>query len=78
MLHARIEKGFRITIPEPLRLSLREGDDLLVNVDAAGRILMMPASRALEVMERTAGMWRDRADIPVDGVAYVQSLRSGR
>ncbi len=78
MLQTKIGKDYRVTIPEPLRASLQVGDELLVSADQAGRIILTPKSRLLEILERTAGIWQDRSDIPDDGVEYVNRLRQGR
>ena len=78
MLRARIDKGYRVVIPETLRSSLKVGDELLITVDQAGRILMLPESRVKEILENTAGLWRNRQDIPSDSIQYVNELRQGR
>jgi hypothetical protein len=78
MLQTRIEKDYRVTIPESLRSSLQVGDELLVSADQAGRIVLTPIARLLEILERTAGMWEGRNDVPADGVEYVNRLRQGR
>lgn len=78
MLRTRIEKGYRVTIPEPLRPTLHEGEELLVSMDESGRIVLIPSERALQILERTAGMWQGRTDIPADGIHYVQEQRSAR
>ena len=78
MERIRVEEGFRISIPETLRPSLKIGDELLIAVDKAGRVVLIPESRVNEILETTFGMWRDRQDIPTDGVEYVAQLRQGR
>lgn len=77
MLQTVIDHDYRVTIPETLRQSLRIGDKLLVSVDQTGRIFLVPEDRALQILADTAGMWRDRTDIPSDGVEYVNQLRQG-
>jgi len=77
MLRTVVDNDYRVTIPENLRQSLRIGDKLLVSVDQTGRIFLVPEDRALEILAQTAGMWRDRTDIPSDGVEYVNQLREG-
>ena len=78
MIKAKIEDGYRVSIPEPLRKSLKVGDELSIDVDQAGRIVLIPESRVREALGKTAGMWRDRQDIPADGVEYVNRLRQAR
>ncbi len=78
MLKTKIEPDFRITIPEPLRPSLGIGDEYLITTDPAGRIILTPEARIRAILQRTAGMWRGRQDIPADGVEYVNNLRQAR
>jgi bifunctional DNA-binding transcriptional regulator/antitoxin component of YhaV-PrlF toxin-antitoxin module len=78
MLKTKIEADFRITIPEPLRPSLEVGDELLITTDQAGRIILTPEARIRSILQRTAGMWRGRQDVPADGVEYVNHMRQGR
>jgi bifunctional DNA-binding transcriptional regulator/antitoxin component of YhaV-PrlF toxin-antitoxin module len=78
MLRTKVEPDFRITIPEPLRPPLQVGDKLLVTMDQAGRIIITPEARVRSILQRTAGMWRGRQDIPSDGVEYVNNLRQAR
>jgi len=78
MLKTKIEPDFRIAIPEPLRLPLKVGDELLITTDQSGRIIITPEARICSILQRTAGMWRGRRDIPADGVDYVNQLRPAR
>jgi bifunctional DNA-binding transcriptional regulator/antitoxin component of YhaV-PrlF toxin-antitoxin module len=72
MLRTKVDPDFRITIPEPLRPPLQVGDELV------GRIIITPETRVRSILQRTAGMWRGRQDIPSDGVEYVNDLRQAR
>jgi bifunctional DNA-binding transcriptional regulator/antitoxin component of YhaV-PrlF toxin-antitoxin module len=72
-----VEKDYRVTIPNSLRSLLHVGDELLITVNKAGQILLIPASRVDEILEQTAGMWQGRTDVPSDGVEYVNQLRQG-
>jgi bifunctional DNA-binding transcriptional regulator/antitoxin component of YhaV-PrlF toxin-antitoxin module len=78
MIKTKIEPNYRITIPEALRPSLKVGDELLITTDPAGRIIITPEARIHSILERTAGMWQGRQDIPADGVQYVNQLRQAR
>ena len=73
-----IEKGFRLTVPKELRRGLKVGDEIFVTVDRAGRIVLLSEKRIRASLQRTAGVWQGRADIPDDGVKYVHRLRRGR
>ena len=77
MIHVLIEKGFRLTVPKKLRSQLRVGDKMLVDVDHAGRIVLLSEERIHATLRRTAGLWRGRKDIPADGVKYANRLRRG-
>jgi bifunctional DNA-binding transcriptional regulator/antitoxin component of YhaV-PrlF toxin-antitoxin module len=77
MLRVKVESDFRITLPEPLRAPLHVGDELMVTTDPVGRIIITPEARIRTILEETAGMWADRADIPADGVEYVNEIRRG-
>jgi bifunctional DNA-binding transcriptional regulator/antitoxin component of YhaV-PrlF toxin-antitoxin module len=77
MLRAKIEPDFRITLPEPLRDLLRVGDELLITTDQMGRIIITPKAHIRAILQRTAGMWRGRQDLPADGVEYVNQMRQG-
>jgi bifunctional DNA-binding transcriptional regulator/antitoxin component of YhaV-PrlF toxin-antitoxin module len=61
-----IEGGFRVTLPKGMRRGLKVGDELHVSVDRAGRIILLSETRIRETLRRTAGIWRDRADVPKD------------
>lgn len=78
MEQVSIESGFRVTVPKKMRNGLKVGDELRVTVDHAGRIILVSEKRMREILQRTAGMWSGRKDIPNDGVAYVNRLRKGR
>jgi bifunctional DNA-binding transcriptional regulator/antitoxin component of YhaV-PrlF toxin-antitoxin module len=72
------EKGYRVVIPEAVRAAFPEGEELLVIVRPSGAIELIPQSRAVKILHDTAGLWQGRADIPADGVSYVDELRPGR
>lgn len=78
MLVTYIEQGYRIAVPEPLRQALHIGDELVVEMDEAGRMVLIPTRHILDILERTAGLWLSHGDAPADGVAYVNNLRQGR
>ncbi len=80
-----IEEGFRLVLPEEVRADLQVGDEVIVVRDREGRITIAPTSRRgdltpaelLERLQETFGLWADRDDIPNDGVAYVDAIRTG-
>lgn len=73
-----IEDDFRLTVPEALRQDLQVGDELFMSVDRGGRIVLLSEKRVRAILQRTAGLWQGRSDIPDDGVEYVNQMRQGR
>jgi bifunctional DNA-binding transcriptional regulator/antitoxin component of YhaV-PrlF toxin-antitoxin module len=73
-----VEKGFRLTLPKELRDDMQEGEEFIVTVDSAGRIVLLSEKRIRAALQRTAGIWEGRTDVPADGVKYVNRLRRGR
>jgi bifunctional DNA-binding transcriptional regulator/antitoxin component of YhaV-PrlF toxin-antitoxin module len=78
MNRIQIEEGYRLTVPKKLRGNLKVGDEIVITVDRAGRLVLLSEQRVRNILQQTAGLWQDRADIPKDGVAYVNKLRRGR
>jgi AbrB family looped-hinge helix DNA binding protein len=78
MLRTKVDADFRVVIPEELRQTLQVGDELLISADEEGRLIIVPEARIRSILQRTAGMWRGRADIPADSVEYVNQMRQAR
>ena len=78
MIHVLVEEGFRLTVPKKLRGKIKVGDNMLVDVDRAGRIVLLSEKRVRAALSRTAGLWGERKDMPMDGVQYVNRLRRGQ
>jgi hypothetical protein len=57
---------------------LQVGDELLVSVDQAGRIVLTPKARLLEILERTAGMWEGRMATKASSLHSATSPRPSR
>jgi bifunctional DNA-binding transcriptional regulator/antitoxin component of YhaV-PrlF toxin-antitoxin module len=59
-----VEKGFRLTLPKELRDDLQEGEEFIVTVDSAGRIVLLsekpsaPRYNARLASGRVAPMYR--------------------
>ncbi len=77
MLIAKIDADYRIAIPESLRAEWHVGDEVIVTAEAGGTLKLVPKARALEILERTAGLWQGRLDVSADGVTYVNEIRTG-
>lgn len=78
MIPVLVEEGFRLTVPKQLRSKLRVGDQMLVDVDRSGRIVLVSEARVRATLARTAGLWQGRTDLPRDGVKYVNRVRRGQ
>ncbi|MEA3340346.1 MAG: hypothetical protein U9R15_10305 [Chloroflexota bacterium] len=74
---ARVEEGLLVRMPKVLQSLLQVGDRLRVETDKEGCIVLTPLQKANRVLDETAGLWADRADLPLDGVEYVDQMRSG-
>lgn len=78
MVVTHIERGFRVAIPEPFRQALQVGDELAIEMDETGRMVLIPTRRILDILDRTAGLWQGHDDRATDGVVYVERIRQGR
>ncbi len=78
MNRVQIEEGFRVKMPKEVRGDLSVGDEVVITVDHAGRIIILSPQRIQEALRHTAGLWEGRTDIPGDGVRYVNKMRRGR
>lgn len=77
MAITKISPDHSIKIPESLRQQLPPGQEVVINVDSHGRMVVTPVAQILSALRDTFGMWADRDDIPDDAVAYVNELRQG-
>ena len=70
-----IEEGYHLTLPAELQSFAPVGAQFHVTVDEAGRIILTPETQIRAILLETFGMWSDRADLPTDGVKYVNDIR---
>ncbi|MCL4870417.1 MAG: hypothetical protein KJ063_15740 [Anaerolineae bacterium] len=77
MQTVKVDDDFRITILQELRPAFAVGQELFVVLDKAGRLLLIPESRVIAILQKTAGIWEGRGDIPATGIDYVNHLRQG-
>ena len=73
-----IGAGYRLTIPEPCSEMFKEGESVAMSTDEHGRLVIVPLAKIQAALSATFGLWRDRTDLPDDGVEYVDQLRGGR
>lgn len=79
MLVTHIEQGYRVSIPEPFRQSLQVGDELAIEMDDNGRMILIPTRRILDILDRTAGLWQSHQGMIVTprSAASRSMLRAG-
>ena len=79
-----VESNFHIILPEEMRRRISIGQRYMVTMSAEGELILTPVDRhptadeINEILNRTAGLWRNRRDVPADGVDYVNQLQQGR
>jgi hypothetical protein len=73
--------SYEVILPQEVRSHIIVGQRFTVSVSEDGQLVLtptssQPASETIDaILDRTAGLWRGRHDIPVDGVEYVDQLR---
>lgn len=77
MMVSKVDELFRILLPPEARAGVQVGEEYVVLPGDNGRLLLLPVSQMEQILTRTAGMWQGRDDLPDDGVAYVNQMRSG-
>lgn len=84
MADTRVELDYHVVIPEEFRPYVTVGQRYTVTVSPTGGLVLTPAERRFtsteidNILNRTAGLWRGRDDIPESGIDYVNRLRQGR
>ena len=78
MVTVHVSSDYTVKIPSKFHSRLRAGQEVAVNVDAQGRLIITPIEQMNALLQETFGMWADRKDIPTDGVEYVDYIRRGR
>lgn len=79
-----VQPGYSVLLPEEVRPHIAVGQRYIVSIGADGELVLTPTDQYPlpevidNILDRTAGLWRDREDIPGDGVEYVNQLRQGR
>lgn len=75
---AAIEAGYRLTLPAEVQPFVTIGSSFQITVDETGRIILTPEGQVQDVLRATFGIWAGRADLAVDGVAYMDEVRKGQ
>jgi len=79
-----VQPGYSVLLPEEVRPHIAVGQRYMVTMGADGELVLTPVDeRSIvdlvdDILNRTAGMWRGREDIPDNGVDYVNQLRQAR
>ncbi|MEW5986172.1 MAG: hypothetical protein AB1791_06030 [Chloroflexota bacterium] len=77
MVLEKISPEFTLRIPDEFRWILAPNQEVAINNDAQGRLIITPMEQIRAALLETFGMWADRTDLPGDGVAYVDEVRHG-
>ena len=77
MVTIRVSSDYTVKIPTKFRRGLRAGQEVAINVDKQGRLIITPIEQVRAILKETFGMWADRTDIPADGIEYVDEIRQG-
>ena len=76
MVTVKLSTDYGLIIPAEFRRWLAGEQELAISVDAQGRLILTPVEHVRARLLETFGMWRDRADIPSDGVEAMDELRA--
>lgn len=77
MATVTVEKGFQIVLPEKVRETFGEGDEIVITRNADGHFVLLTPQQFRDLLNESFGMWADRTDIPANGVAFVNEIRRG-
>jgi hypothetical protein len=77
MIVVRVSPEYTLNIPDRYRQLLRIGQEVALSTDAQGRLLITPIETIRATLMETFGMWKDRTDLPRDGVEYMDQIRRG-
>ena len=78
MVITKISQEYDVHIPDEFHQTLRAGQEVAVNVDAQGRLVITPIDQIRETLMESFGLWANRADLPADSVEHVNELRRGQ
>jgi len=77
MIVIRVSPEYTLNIPDRYRQMLHAGQEVAVSVDAEGRLVITPIEKIRATLMESFGMWKDRTDLPRDGVEYMDHMRRG-
>lgn len=77
MATVTVQQGFQIVLPEKVRETFHEGDEIVITRNADGHFVLLTLQQFHDLLNESFGMWADRTDIPADGVAFVNEIRPG-
>lgn len=76
MAMVTVQKGLQIVLPEKLRETFGEGDEIVITRNADGHFVLLTPQQFQDLLGESFGIWADRTDIPTDGVEYVNQIRN--
>ncbi len=72
-----VQQDFQIVLPEKVRKTFHEGDEIVITRNADGHFVLLTPQQFQDMLNESFGIWADRTDIPADGVAFVNEIRRG-
>lgn len=78
MIRTTIEDGFKISLPESVRTRFAVGETVLIDVDEHGRIVMVPASAVLAILDQSFGMRQAANSAEDEGIRSMDWIRKGQ
>lgn len=78
MTKVLVEEGYQLNLPPELQSLAPVGTQFEITVDESGRIILTPETKIRAILMETFGMWSDHADVPADGVEFVNDIRQGQ
>lgn len=75
MIVVKISPEYTLDIPNRYRHTIRAGQDVALSIDSQGRLVIAPIETIRATLLESFGMWKDRTDLPRDGIEYVDQIR---
>jgi hypothetical protein len=78
MADTKVEMDYRVRLPDEVHPFVSVGQHFVVSLSEEGALVLTPVTLTRspaeidEILNRTAGLWQGRADIPADGFDITQ------
>ncbi len=77
MIVIRVTPEYTLNIPDRYRQMIHAGQEVALSVDAQGRLVITPVEKIQATLLESFGMWKDRTDLPRNGIEYMDQIRHG-